>query len=330
MLASIPSPSNSSLELGPLTFRAYGLMIALGVLAAVWLVGRRFEDRGYSADHATGLAMWAVPAGLVGARLYHVATDWQRFQGQWFDALKIWEGGLGILGGVIGGFVGGWFYARKHDIEMPLILDVVAPALPLAQAIGRWGNWFNQELFGRPTTVPWALEIDAEHRPAEYADSETFHPTFLYESLWNLALVAVLLRIERTKRLKPMGLFFAYLAGYSTGRLWIEAMRIDTASKVLGLRVNLWVFAVVLILSLVMVARSWRSAEEVNALVDSDEAVERAGGRHGASADDTEDAESAADSGNEDSRGTDDDGAAHEDKGFGDDSSSGVRPSAGR
>jgi len=290
MLASIPSPSSSSFELGPLNFRAYGLMIALGVLAAVWLAGRRFEQRGYSADHATGLAMWAVPAGLVGAQLYHVATDWQRFQGQWFDAVKIWEGGLGILGGVIGGFVGGWFYARKHNLAIPMVLDIVAPALPLARAIGRWGNWFNQELFGRPTSLPWGLEIDPEHRPAEYADSETFHPTFLYESLWNLALVVVLLRIERTRRLKSMGLFFAYLAGYSTGRLWIEAMRIDTASKVLDLRVNLWVFSVVLIVSLVMVARSWRSNDDMAALGDA----AATDGRHGGRAGDT-DAETKAD-----------------------------------
>lgn len=271
MFASIPSPSSGSIELGPLTFRAYGLMIALGVLAAVWLVGKRFAQRGLDADHATGLAMWAVPAGLVGARLYHVITDWQRFEGRWGDAFKLWEGGLGILGGVIAGAIAGAAYARKHDIAIATILDVAAPAMPLAQAIGRWGNWFNQELFGRPTDLPWGLEIDAEHRPAEYADTETFHPTFLYESLWNLVLVGVLLRLERTKRLRPVGLFATYLAGYSIGRLWIEAIRIDTASEVAGLRVNLWVFSALLLASLVVVGRSLRTADEARAARDADQ-----------------------------------------------------------
>lgn len=270
MFASIPSPSSSAIEVGPFTFRAYGLMIAFGVLAAVWLVGKRFVQRGYEADHATGLAMWAVPAGLIGARLYHVITDWKSFQGQWIDAFKIWEGGLGILGGVIGGALGAWAYSRRHDIPMGTTADIVAPALPLAQAIGRLGNWFNQELFGKPTDLPWGLEIDPENRPADYVGYDTFHPTFLYEALWNLGLMWLLLRIDKARRLKPWGLFFAYLGGYSIGRLWIEAIRIDKASQVAGLRVNLWVFSVVLLVSLVMVIRSWRSADELAALGESD------------------------------------------------------------
>lgn len=266
MFASIPSPSSSTFELGPLTFRAYGLMIAFGVLAAVWLAGKRFAERGYKLDHASGLAMWVVPAGLVGARLYHVATDWRSFQGRWFDIVKIWEGGLGILGGVIAGLIAGAAYARKHDLPVAMVADVAAPALPLGQAIGRWGNWFNQELFGKATDVPWALEIDPENLPAGYEEGTTFHPTFLYESIWNLALVGVLLRIERTKRIKPGGLFAAYLAGYSAGRLWIEALRIDHASQVGGLRINLWVFSVVLIVSLTVLVKSLRSREEMELL----------------------------------------------------------------
>ncbi|MEM7287822.1 MAG: prolipoprotein diacylglyceryl transferase [Actinomycetota bacterium] len=258
LLAAIPSPGDGAIEIGPLTFRAYGFMIALGVLAAVWLVGRRFGQRGMSPDHATGLAMWAVPAGLVGARLYHVITDWRSFEGRWGEAFKIWEGGLGILGGVIAGAVAGYAYMKRHGIEPGLGFDVAAPALPLAQAIGRWGNWFNQELFGRPTDLPWALEIDVDHRPAEYIDEETFHPTFLYESLWNILLVVALLRLDAAKRLRPWGLFFTYLAGYSVGRLWIEAIRIDTASEIAGLRVNLWVFGLLLIASATMVARHVR------------------------------------------------------------------------
>lgn len=274
---AIPSPSSSAIELGPLTFRAYGLMIAFGVLAAVWLVGKRLAERGYHPDHASGLAMWAVPAGLVGARLYHVVTDYQKFQGQWIDAFKIWEGGLGILGGVMAGLLAGVAYTRKHNLPTDVVAGVVAPALPLAQAIGRWGNWFNQELFGRPTDLPWGLRIDPENRPSEFPDVETFQPTFLYESLWNLALVFVLLRVDRTKRLKPWGLFAGYLAGYATGRLWIESIRIDHANQILGLRVNLWVFSVVLILSLFVVFKSLRTTEEMATLneVDDSESEDR-------------------------------------------------------
>ena len=272
-IAAIPSPGDGSIELGPLTFRAYGFMIALGVLAAVWLVGRRFGQRGLNPDHATGLAMWAVPAGLVGARLYHVITDWRSFEGRWGDAFKIWEGGLGILGGVIAGAVAGYAYMRRHNIDPGLGFDVVAPALPLAQAIGRWGNWFNQELFGRPTDLPWGLEIDVDHRPAEYIDNETFHPTFLYESLWNLLLVVVLLRLDVLKKLRPWGLFFTYLAGYSIGRLWIEAIRIDTASEIAGLRVNLWVFGLLLIASATLVVRHLRrDTDDVDVFDDLAEA----------------------------------------------------------
>ncbi len=258
MLASIPSPSSGAIDIGPFTFRAYGLLIAAGVLAAVWLTAKRFAARGYDADHATGLAMWVVPAGLVGARLYHVITDWRRFEGRWGEAFEIWEGGLGILGGVIAGALAGVAYARRHDLPLGQMVDIAAPALPLAQAIGRWGNWFNQELFGKPTDLPWGLEIDRNERPDEYIGEETFHPTFLYESLWNIGLVLVLLRLDRAHRLGPSGLFAAYLAGYSAGRLWIEAIRIDEASEIAGLRVNLWVFSILLVVSVAWVIETWR------------------------------------------------------------------------
>jgi prolipoprotein diacylglyceryl transferase len=261
VLASIPSPGSNALHLGPLTFRLYGLMIALGVLAAVWLLGRRLAARGLSADHAAGLAMWAVPAGVVGARMYHVITDWRSFQGRWLDAFKIWEGGLGILGGVIVGVGVGVLYMRRHGLDVALVLDLAAPAIPLGQAIGRWGNWFNQELFGRPTDLPWGLRIDQDQRPADYVLNETFHPTFLYESLWNIGVVFALLRLERTRRLGPGRLFSAYLAMYALGRLWIEAMRIDTATEIAGLRVNLWVYSVVL-LGAVAVSLTGRRRDE--------------------------------------------------------------------
>jgi prolipoprotein diacylglyceryl transferase len=231
----------------------YGLMIALGVLAAVWLMGRRLAAAGHSPDHAAGMAMWAVPAGVVGARLYHVITDWRSFEGRWGDAFKIWEGGLGILGGVIAGAIAAVVYMRRHGLDPLETIDLAAPALPLAQAIGRWGNWFNQELFGKPTDLPWGLEIDSDHRPAEHIAEDTFHPTFLYESLWNIGVVVALLAIERTGRLRSGRLFAAYLGLYAMGRLWIEALRIDTATEVIGLRVNLWVFSVVLVAAAVVV-----------------------------------------------------------------------------
>ena len=250
MFSSIPSPNSGSFDLGPLTLRGYGLMIALGVIAAVWLAAKRFTDRSLSSDHAAGIAMWSVPAGIVGARLYHVITDWGRFSVNWGDALKIWKGGLGILGGVIFGYLAVMIYCRRANLDLRTAIDVVAPAIPLAQMIGRWGNWFNQELFGRPSDLPWALEIDPENRPAQYIEQVTFHPTFLYESIWNLMVVLALIKIDRMKVLSKGMLFVAYFALYSIGRIWVEALRIDEATKIAGLRINVWVFSVLLLLSL--------------------------------------------------------------------------------
>ncbi|QGG95055.1 prolipoprotein diacylglyceryl transferase [Actinomarinicola tropica] len=240
VLASIPSPSSGTISIGPLELRAYGLMIALGVLAAVWLAQRRWSARGGDPDDIASIAMWAVPAGLVGARLYHVATDWRKYQGRWEDVVKIWEGGLGVPGGMALGVVVGLVVARRRGIAVPEILDAATPALPLAQAIGRWGNWFNQELFGGPTDLPWGLEIDPGRRPDEHLTEATFHPTFLYESLWNLALCLVLVRIDRAKVLKPGRLFAAYVLGYFVVRLVMELLRTDPASLVLGVRINIW------------------------------------------------------------------------------------------
>ena len=250
MFSSIPSPSSGSLDLGPLTLRGYGLMIALGVLAAVWLTAKRFTDRSLSADHAAGIAMWGVPAGIIGARFYHVITDWGRFSGNWGEAFKIWKGGLGILGGVIVGYLAAMIYCKRANLDLRTAMDVVAPAIPLAQMIGRWGNWFNQELYGRPSELPWALEIDPENRPVQHLEQATFHPTFLYESLWNLMVVLALIKIDRMKKLNTGMLFIVYLALYSIGRIWVEALRIDEATKIAGLRVNIWVFALLLLLSL--------------------------------------------------------------------------------
>jgi len=245
-LASLPSPSSGSLELGPLRLNAYGLMIALGAIAATWLVGRRLEARSWGTrDDASSIAMWAVPAGVVGARLYHVVTDWERFDDRLIDTVKIWKGGLGIWGGLLVGTIVGLWVARRRGLGVGRVLTIVAPALPLAQAIGRWGNWFNQELFGRATTLPWGLEIDDKKLPDGFEPGTLFHPTFLYESLGCLVLVGVLLQIDRRIPLKPGRLFAVYAAGYAVVRFFVEGLRIDPAKAAGGLRLNQWVSLVV-------------------------------------------------------------------------------------
>jgi prolipoprotein diacylglyceryl transferase len=239
MVASIPSPSSNTI--GP--FRAYGLMIGLGVLAAVELASRRWKARGGDPNDFWSIAVWAVPAGLIGARLYHVLTDWRTYFGSGgrpVEALYIWNGGLGIPGGIALGTAVGVYVAYRRGMRIPPSFDAAAPAIPLAQAIGRLGNYFNQEVFGRPTDLPWGLEIDPVNRPPRYVNYETFHPTFLYEALWNLAIVGLLIWIDRKKVLRPGNLFVLYVGGYGLGRLWVEALRSDTASQMFGIRVNTW------------------------------------------------------------------------------------------
>ncbi len=242
-LASIPSPPFNTL--GPL--RMYALMIILGVFAAVWLARRRWAARGGDPEDMVDIAFWAVPAGLIGARLYHVMTDWKTYfgsapDGTWnpVGALEVWKGGLGIPGGVIAGVAVGLYVAKRKGMRLSVGLDVVAPALPLAQAIGRLGNWFNQEVFGRPTDLPWGLQIDPQYRPSRYLDVATFHPTFLYEALWNLALMGALLWIDSKRTLRAGRLFVLYVGGYGLGRLWVESLRSDSASLIFGIRVNIW------------------------------------------------------------------------------------------
>ena len=240
LFGALPSPSANSLSIGPLELRAYGLMIALGALTAVAWSRRRHAARGGDPEDMSTIALWAVPAGLVGSRLYHVATDWRSFQGRWEDVPALWQGGLGIPGGLMAGVTVGVLVARRRGLSMAGAMDVMVPTIPVAQAIGRWGNWFNQEVFGRPTDLPWALEIDAAHRPSGYSEAATFHPTFLYEGLWNVALAVFLVRIERRGVLRPGYLVGLWVFGYGLGRLWVEALRVDQASLIVGVRVNTW------------------------------------------------------------------------------------------
>ena len=240
LFGTLPSPSANSLSIGPLELRAYGLMIALGALTAVAWSRRRHAARGGDPEDMSTIALWAVPAGLVGSRLYHVATDWRSFQGRWEDVPALWQGGLGIPGGLMAGVMVGVLVARRRGLSMAGAMDVMVPTIPVAQAIGRWGNWFNQEVFGRPTDLPWALEIDAAHRPSGYSEAATFHPTFLYEGLWNVVLAIFLVRIERRGVLRPGYLVGLWVFGYGLGRLWVEALRVDQASLIVGVRVNTW------------------------------------------------------------------------------------------
>ena len=245
MFASIPSPSRNIIEIGPLDIRIYGLMIALGVIVAVWFIGWRMQQRSMNPEIAISLAWVAVPAGLIGARLYHVITDWRSFsdEDRWGDVYKIWEGGLGIPGAIIAGVIAAAVLCKMQGWSLAQILDIAAPTLLAAQAIGRLGNWFNQELFGRPTDLPWGLEIDQVNRPADYFTDTTFHPTFLYEALWMLALMGLLLWLDKLRKLPVGHLFALYVLGYASGRIWIEFLRVDPAYELAGVRVNVWVMS---------------------------------------------------------------------------------------
>jgi prolipoprotein diacylglyceryl transferase len=245
ILAAIPSPDQGVWYLGPFPLRAYALAIITGVVVAVWLGERRWVARGGRPGQVGDIAIWAVPFGLVGGRLYHVITDYQLYFGEGRDpitAFYVWQGGLGIWGAVALGALGAWIGARRAGMKFRPLADALAPGIVLAQAIGRWGNWFNQELFGRPTTLPWGLEIDPEHRPEGYSDVETFHPTFLYEFVWNLGVAGLVIWADRRFRLGYGRAFALYVMGYTAGRAWIEHLRIDDVqmNDVLGLRLNVW------------------------------------------------------------------------------------------
>ena len=261
MFAAIPSPSTNSIQIGAFELRAYGLAIAIGALLAVWVSSRRYEAAGGDQVMVHRMATWSIPVGILGARLYHVATDFSRFQGNWWEIPQLWKGGLGIWGGVAGGALVAWWVVRRENGDVAAMFDATAVGVPIAQAVGRLGNWFNQELFGRPTDLPWGLRIDRENRPLEYVESQTFHPTFLYEALWNMGVagfIAVLV-----PRLFPQlrkGYSWAiYVAGYTSGRLWIELLRTDKATEVFGVRVNVWTSVVVLIAAVGVVMRGLRN-----------------------------------------------------------------------
>ena len=255
VLAYIPSPPANGISIGPFRLHVYGLMIALGVVAAVWLSQRRWEAIGGKSGTMAALAVWGVPGGLIGARLYSLATSWQAdTSGHPWWAFEVWKGGLGIWGGVVGGIALGAVGVRRAGLPLPPLVDCVAPAFALAQAVGRWGNYFNQELYGWKSSLPWAVKIDHPtalmHSGQPYPPGTTFQPTFLYESLWDLLVCGLVIAIERRFRIKRGYLIAAYATLYTAGRFFTEYMRIDQAHRFWGLRLNDWTSIVVFVLSL--------------------------------------------------------------------------------
>jgi prolipoprotein diacylglyceryl transferase len=269
VLAAIPSPTRSVWHLGPLPIRAYALCIIAGILVAIWLTNRRWRERGGNPDHVWDVAAWAIVLGILGGRLYHVVTDPELYFGAGpgtpGDALKIWDGGLGIWGAIALGTAGAWIGCRRRHIKLAVFADAAAPGVVFAQAIGRWGNWFNNELYGGPTSLPWklqihCLDIDVGHASGcQGAGTSTvlgyFQPTFLYESLWDIAIGVGLLVIDRRLRLGRGNVMALYVMGYTAGRAWIEALRTDHTHHVLGLRLNDWTSLVVFVGGLVWFLR---------------------------------------------------------------------------
>jgi prolipoprotein diacylglyceryl transferase len=253
---SIPSPSQGVWDLGPLPIRAYALCIIAGIVACVWVSERRWGARGGRIGDMQDIALLAVPFGVVGARAYHVITDNDLYFGsgrQWWRMFYVWDGGLGVWGAIALGCVGAIIVARRRGIRLAPLFDTVGPCLLLAQGMGRWGNYFNQELFGRPTTLPWGLKIAPEHRPDGYEQYATFHPTFLYESIWDIAFFFIVAWAQRRFRLGHGRTFALYVMSYCAGRFWIERLRIDTIqlNDVLGMRWADWMCVVLFVAGLV-------------------------------------------------------------------------------
>ena len=272
MVLLIPSPSVSALSIGPLTIHLYALCIITGIAVAIWIGRRRYSNLGGNPDDVSEVAIWAVPFGIIGGRIYHVISSPQQYfgeNGNPADALRIWQGGLGIWGAISLGAVGAYIYFKTHKTTLSFakLLDSLAPGVIIAQAIGRIGNYFNQEVFGKPTTLPWAIEIEAKNRPDGYEAITTFHPTFFYELLWCLFIAYLLIKLPgflKSVARNSGDIFALYVAGYTAGRLWIEALRIDEANYILGLRLNIWVSIIVFTAVVIYLYRSNRRGNTSN------------------------------------------------------------------
>jgi prolipoprotein diacylglyceryl transferase len=267
-LAYIPSPSHGVWHLGLIPLRGYAFCIIAGVFVAVWLGNKRWIARGGRSGTVADIAVWAVPFGLVGGRLYHVITDYELYFSEgrdWVNAFKVWEGGLGIWGAIALGAVGAWIGCRRRGIPLPAYADAIAPGIAFAQAIGRWGNWFNQELYGRETHLPWALHITSSEggRVPGY-----YHPTFLYESLWCIGVGLLVIWADRRFKLGHGRAFALYVAAYCVGRGWIEYMRVDDAHHILGLRLNDWTALIVFLLAVTYIVISAKQRPGREAVVE--------------------------------------------------------------
>jgi prolipoprotein diacylglyceryl transferase len=243
-IAYIPSPSRGLWHLGPIPVRAYALCIILGVVVAVWLANRRYLAAGGQPRVMVDVATWAVPLGLIGARVYSVLTDYQLYFGKhddWIGVFKVWDGGIGMPGGIALGFAGGWIACRRAHVPLAPVLGAAAPAVAVGQAIGSWSSWFNQQLYGRPSALPWALEIAPAHRATGYETFATFQPAFLYESIWDLLVAAAVIWAARRFQLTGDRVFALYVAAYSVGMFLTQTVRIDYSHHLLGLRINEWI-----------------------------------------------------------------------------------------
>jgi phosphatidylglycerol---prolipoprotein diacylglyceryl transferase len=250
MIAYIPSPHTGVVHLGPLQLHMYGLTLLVAILACIWLTGKRWTAMGGDWELVTRVAVWGVGFGVLGARLYHDITSWSevpspKWQGMW----EVWKGGLGVWGGIFLGALAGAVVVRRAGVSVAKFMDAAAPGLLLAQGIGRIGNWWNQELYGKPTHLPWGLKIDSDHRTLTYLGSATFHPTFLYELIWDFVGVALLIWVGRRFRIRPPGLFALYVSWYCFGRFFEELLRVDPAHEIAGLRLNAWVAAILFVAS---------------------------------------------------------------------------------
>jgi prolipoprotein diacylglyceryl transferase len=251
---AIPAPGFSrEFALGPLEIRWYAITMLLGITAAAWITWRRWKAQGGEADDILELTLWAVGGGLIGARLWHVITSYDQLGDEWYAVFNIRSGGLGIWGGVALGTLAVAWAARRKGLNVGLLANAAAPGLLIGQAIGRLGNYINEELFGGPTDLPWALEVSPRFRPLGYAETAGFHPTFLYEMVWNVALAALLIWIGHRFLMRPWSLFALYVAGYSLGRLFWEQLRIDPSNEFLGQRVNFWVALVLMLAAIAFV-----------------------------------------------------------------------------
>jgi phosphatidylglycerol---prolipoprotein diacylglyceryl transferase len=252
-LAFISSPSSGTLDLGPLTIHMYGLMLLAAIAAAIVVTGIRWTRQGGDWDLIFRVAVWGVAFGIVGARAYHVATSWSEVDhDHWWGVFAVWQGGLGVWGGILLGGLAGAIVVRLAGESVTRFMDAVAPGLLIAQGIGRWGNWWNQELYGKPTSLPWGLKIDIDHQGAidpKYRNAEAYHPTFLYEFVYDLAMAGVLVAIGWRFRIRPPALFALYVSLYTAGRFLEELLRIDPAHEFFGLRLNAWVSIVLFALS---------------------------------------------------------------------------------